>query len=78
MKLENKDVISGLIKILDLPDPAPLTAETLLALEKEELRDLIVNKAVTELIKILIQKNTIALNDFSVALRAMINRYNQL
>lgn len=78
MKIENKNILTGLIAILDSPDmPTPTQAE-LDAIEKEELKQKIVNKAVTELVKILVQKNVIALNDFSANLKTMITRYNQL
>lgn len=78
MKAERKNVLTGIIEIVDVDDPVPVTAEEGKQLQKDELKQRITNRAVVELIKILIQKNVIAKNDFSVELRNMIDQYNAL
>ena len=78
MKQENKNTATGKTEIIDVPDPTPPTQAELDAREKANLADAIIQRAVVELVKILVANNTIKMTDFSAALRTMIQRYNQL
>jgi len=78
VKFETKNVLTGLITMIDGIDPIPMTFDEIKQLQKEELKQRITNRAVVELIKILIQKNVIIKNDFSAELRIMIDQYNAL
>lgn len=78
MKAEQKDEKTGKVLQADIPDPVPLTQAELDAREKADLKDRITQKAVVELVKILVSNGTIKLTDFSNDLKAMVQRYNQL